>query len=494
MGNINYKQIANNIRVPGVYIELDASKAGSYSQNNRTLLIGQMLSTGSATPLTPVSVHSESEAITLFGAGSVLHRMFVYAQGNNSLQEIWAVPMSDNAAGVVATGSVTFTGTATTADTINLYVAGQNTQTSVAVGDTATVIAGNVAATINANTTLPVTAVATAGTIAFTSKHKGTVGNQVDLRFNYIGSPYEITPTGITTAVTAMSGGLTNPDVTQAIAAIGDEPFEYWVLSFCDLTTSNAINTELNRRWNANVGLFGEAIGAVVGSLSSLQTFGNATNFSHISFVGLYDTPNPAYELAAGVSGTASASLNNDPAVALTNNQVIGILAPPKASRFKNTDRQTLYLNGIACTTADRNGNVFLERLVTNYQVNAAGLPDNALLDINTLATTAYFFRYLDYVLTQKFSNSKLANDNNNLTGGQAVATPTVIKNAIVAVYKDLVNQGIVDNLAEFKKRLVVQRNTLDATRVDVLLPFQIVSPLYIVGIKGELYLQFPSA
>ena len=59
-------------RVPGVYAEVDPSQANTGQFNQRTLLIGQKLSAGTATAGVPYLFSSITDALTAFGAGSQL--------------------------------------------------------------------------------------------------------------------------------------------------------------------------------------------------------------------------------------------------------------------------------------------------------------------------------------------------------------------------------------------------------------------------------------
>jgi phage tail sheath gpL-like len=88
---------------------------------------------------------------------------------------------ADDAAGVLATGTVTVVGTATAAGTICPYVAGQRLTIGVLVGDTATVVAAAIAAAITAAADLPVTAAAALGVVTLTCKWKGATGNDITL-------------------------------------------------------------------------------------------------------------------------------------------------------------------------------------------------------------------------------------------------------------------------------------------------------------------------
>jgi phage tail sheath gpL-like len=58
--------------VPGAYTVVDATHANTATLNQVTLLIGQMLSGGSATANTPVISSGVGNALTAFGTGSQL--------------------------------------------------------------------------------------------------------------------------------------------------------------------------------------------------------------------------------------------------------------------------------------------------------------------------------------------------------------------------------------------------------------------------------------
>ncbi|MBZ4252037.1 hypothetical protein LAJ57_14135, partial [Streptococcus pneumoniae] len=77
------------------------------------------------------------------------------------------------AAGVFATGTLTFTGTPTESGTLNLRVGGRNIQTGITAAQTVAQIATAVAASINADLDGAVTAAAAAGVVTITSRHKG---------------------------------------------------------------------------------------------------------------------------------------------------------------------------------------------------------------------------------------------------------------------------------------------------------------------------------
>jgi len=170
--SVSFNNIPASIRVPLFYAEVDNSQAGYFEQNLKTLLIGQKLAAGSADANVPMLVSRTDEARSLFGQGSMLSRMHDVYRNNDDFGEVWCIALDDAAAGVVATGTVALTGTAISAGALNLYIGAQRVQLAVAANETAASVATALAAAINANAELPVTAEAAAGTVTLTRERR----------------------------------------------------------------------------------------------------------------------------------------------------------------------------------------------------------------------------------------------------------------------------------------------------------------------------------
>lgn len=493
---ISFNNIPSNIRVPLFYAEVDNSRAGFFQQNNRTLIVGQKLSAGSAAANVPVFCSSQDQARSLAGIGSVLERMVGAYRANDGFGEVWILPLDDAGPGVQASGSIAVSGTATAAGTLNIYIAGQRLQVGVSVGDTATAIGTAIANAITANTSLPVTAAAAAGVVTLTAKHKGEVGNDIDLRVNYLGNlGGEATPAGVTVAITAMTGGATNPTLTTAIANLGDEPWDYIVFPYTDATSLNAIGAYLNDTtgtWSYAKQLYGGAFSARRGTVANLQTFGAARNDQHVSVMGFNDSPTPAYEVAAMYGAQAAKSLSIDPARPLQTLPLIGMLPAPTQSRFTLTERNTLLFTGVA-TNYTEAGTVRIERAATTYRQNVWGQADPSYLDVETLFTLAYVLRRLRFNITQKFPRHKLASNGTRFGDGQAIVTPNIIKAEIISSYAELENLGLVENREAFAANLLVERDANDPNRVNVLYPPDLVNQLRVFAVLAQFRLQYPT-
>ena len=179
-----------------------------------------------------------------------------------------------------------------------------------------------------------------------------------------------------------------------------------------------------------------------------------------------------------------------DPARPTQTGELIGITGAPVGERFELSDRNTLLQNGIA-TLKDVSGTVQIERSITTYRVNKYGDTDLSYVDCETLFTTAYVIRYLQGVITSKYGRHKLANDGTNFGPGQAIVTPGIIRAELSVAYAKLERDGIVENAEKFDEYLVVERDSNNVNRMNVLFPPDYVNQLRIFALLNQFRLQY---
>ena len=104
---ISFDGIPSGVRVPWAYIEFNNSNAqqGPSIQPYTTLIMGQKLAAGTQSELELVTVTSEAQARTLFGAGSQIHMMCRKYFQNDLVTPVKVVAIDDHASGVAATGA-----------------------------------------------------------------------------------------------------------------------------------------------------------------------------------------------------------------------------------------------------------------------------------------------------------------------------------------------------------------------------------------------------
>lgn len=477
---ISFNTIPASIRTPGQHIEFDASRAlsGLPAIENRVLLIGQKLSSGSAAALTIAPVGSASQAMSLFGRGSQLARMAAAYFLADGFSEVHAIALDDAEASANATGTLTVTGPATAAGTIALMVAGERVPVGVASGDTAIVIAAAIAAAITARPDLPVTAAVGASpnqhVVTLTARNGGTSGNDIDVRHSHFAG--EALPAGVGLAIVAMAGGATDPALGAVWPVLGDNHYRTIVLGLTDATTLDSAVAELEDRAGSARMLESIGYGARRGTQGQLAAFGAALNSELISVLGIGSSPTCPSQAAAIYAAACGYYSAIDPARPLQTLELKGMVAPKVEVRFTRAQRELLLRDGISTFTVTQSGACLIERAITTYQADDFGIADVSFLDLETPLTLFYLRATLRARIARKFPRHKLAADGTRYGAGQAIVTPSTIRAELLALAREWEEAGLVENLDQYKADLIVERDATDPNRINALVPPDIVN------------------
>lgn len=485
---ITFTLIPDNQRTPGILAEFDNTRAirGLPGIPFRALMVGQKLAAGSQVVDELVRVTSTDNAKDLFGEGSMLHAIARRYFQNNNNTELWAVALADEGGAVAASGEITIGGAPTAAGTLVFYVAGVRLTVAVATSDSASDIATAVVAAITASGDVPVTAVVSGvpEVVDVTAAHAGEAGNDIDMRINYYLG--EVLPAGVTVVFTAMSGGATNPLMTPVITALGEEWFNVIAMPYTDAVALLALETELEDRWGPMRAIEGQAFTMKTGAQGALLTWGDGRNSEFTTAMGVNSSPTPPWEWAGALAGIAAFEARQDPARPYQTLEIKGVMAPAEADRFTQTERNQLLWDGVSTFKVDNDGTVRVERLITTYQENVSGTPDPSFLDVTTLFTLGYLRYSFRARFAQKYPRHKLADDGTRFGTGQSVITPKIAKAEAIALFREWEEAALVENIDQFKADLVVERNANDASRLDFLMPPDIINGLIILAAKIE--------
>lgn len=473
---IAFNAIPLDLRTPGSYVEIDASRArkGLPRFTPRVLFIANREGAAAGAAGALQRCFSPAEIGTRFGARSVLGQMVAAFMAANTSAEVWAIPVADDAAGVAQTGTITFTAAATASGRQYFDMAGRKVSIAIAAGDAIGTMATALAAAINAHKDLPFTAAAALGVVTWTARNKGTQGASIDIRANF--GRGEATPAGVVFAIATGTAGITDPTITAAIAAMGDEPFDAIVVPWTSATNRTALIAELTSRWGPQRMLDGLLFQAMTGSQGSLAAAGAALNSPYETIIGSRAPLQPVWERAAVYAAIVLRYGGEDPARPFQTLALPGITAPAPTDRFSRAERELLLRDGISTSTVDANGVVCLERPITTYQTDASGADDPAYYDLNTLMTISYLRKSLRLRIGTKFPRHKLGNDGTNYAPGQPIVTPKVIRSEILAWFRELEEAGVVEGVDQFKADLQVERDESDPNRVNAILPPDIIN------------------
>lgn len=491
MGDISFPNIPQEIRVPLFYADLDPSNANTGQQSQRALIIGQINTGASGTPDVPQICQGVSATKALAGQGSMLALMTAAYRTRDMFGEVWLLPLEDDAESVAATGSLSFTGAPTDTGVLSLYVGGQLVSLAVSASMTAAQVASALVAQMATLPDLPVTAAVdgtTATKVNLTAKNKGLAGNDIDLQLNYGGTQAgQATPAGLAVTIVAMSEGATNPStLATALANLSDQEFDFIAFPYTDATSLDAMKEFLSTqtgRWSWAEQIYGGAFAAYRGTLGSLTTFGVTRNDEHMSITGFNGSPTPAWVIAADLTAAIAVEMRADPALPLQTVTLATMQAPPLADRFALTDRNTLLYDGISTFDVADDGTISIENQITTYQKNSFGDADDSYLEVETMFTLMYVLRQLKSVVTTKYARKKLVADGTRVVAGTNVVTPSMIKADLIAQYQTMEENGYVQGSAVFAQGLIVQQNSTNPNRVDVLYPAVLIDQLRIFAL-----------
>ncbi len=491
---IPFTNIPSNLRTPLFFAEFDNSQANTATTTQRTLIIGQMLDSSTLPADVPVLVSSAATVAGQCGAGSMLHGQMAAYLANDTAGEIYILPLSDATAMVAATGKITVTTQASATGVISLYIAGIRVQVAVVATDEVAAVATALTAAINTTASLPVTAAAVDAVITLTAKNKGSHGNTIDLRLNYLGSAGgETTPDSLVLTFTPMAGGAGAPELDDALANLQDRTFDFIINPYTDTASLNKIKDFLSDstgRWSYAEQLYGHSFAAQSGTYGQLTSAGELRNDQHASLLGVNGSPTPSYIWSAAYVGAIAQSLRNDPGRPLQTLAISGVLAPPLASRFTLTERNNLLHSGISTVTTTDDGTVQVENIITTYQKNKYGAEDDSYLQIETLFLLMFVTRFLRTQVTSKFARMKLAADGTRFAPGSAIITPNVIRAELIAQYQTLEFNGYVQDAKGFAKGLKVEKSASNPNRVDVLWTGVLINQLRIFAVLNQFRLQ----
>lgn len=504
--SVAFNNMPADNRVPLFYAEINAGGV-SYSGRSRQVLIGHKTTAGTAAAGL-VNIGG-SDPVGLFGFGSMLADQALYARRHDPVGEIYALVVAEPT-GTAASGTVTFTGPATANGSIDVFIAGEKLQVAVTSGDTATMLGDALVAAIakgyvkfNRRMGFPVTAANAAGTVTLTARHKGTVGNGITLATGLEGGSI---PAGVTVALSAatLASGAGDLDLVASLALLGNAAAEWITGPWNSTTQLNATRDFLassgSGRWAPTVQKHGHYTTAIQDTLSNLTSFGAGRNDAHATILGTRGLTHAPWVIAAIANGIIARSKNLGASLGeaieiarpLQTLVMEGLRAPAAvADEWDQTDRNTLYANGIAAYSVGGDGQLRMDRTVTTWQTNAYGTPDTTFLDVETLAISAYVSRFFRQRIETLYPRHVLKDDNpRNLQG---VVTPAQARSALIHGYNELYAAGIVEKPELFARYVIVERSG-DSNRLNAYLPIDVANQLRVFAANVTIFPELTAA
>lgn len=469
--NIAFDNIPASIRKPGKYFEFNNRLAVRTLPSNlqRVLIVAQMTTTTVGLAQSIIQVFDADTAAGLFGRGSQAHRMVKGAIIANPYLQLYVLPVADNAAGIAAAATITYTGPAAASGSVYVNIAATELVIPVTAADTPTVIAAAVAAAVNAKIDLGVTALAALGVVTLTARNKGLAGNNVKLAAT-------ASATGVTAVATAFTAGLNDADITVALAAAAQGGHEILVVPYQLQASVLPLRAHLNfvsgpMEQRRAIGVF-----ALTSTLATATTLAPLLNAERLTMACLPGTFTPAEEVAAGYAAVIAGE--EDPARPL-NTLVLGNVAPPPiASRLLRTEQESALNNGVTPLQVGPGEVVQIVRAITTYILNPGGVNDISWLDLTTIRTMDYVAKACRERIELRFPRDKLS-----------ARTPPKVRSELLDVLHKLEELEIVEEVEANKDGLIVERDSQDPNRLDAKIPVDVVNGLHVFAGRLDLLL-----
>jgi phage tail sheath gpL-like len=492
--------ISESWKLPLFFAVVDGSQAGNLTQDQPALIVGQMLPSGVGQVNVPTPIGSLSQAQHLYGVGSMVERMAAAFFAINTTQNLWIAAVADPTSGVAATGSITINTTATASGVVYLYIAGQLVTINAYTTDTPAIVATRLGAAINAKTSLPVTAVVDATTTSklnLTCKWTGDTGNDHQISFNYLGLyGGQSFPTGFTASVAPLAGGTGQPDFTAIISNIQSQSFYHVAMPYNDTASLAAWDSEYGfgavGRWSYTRQQYGWIYNALRADYADALVWGEAHNSAVTTTMLIEPTmPSPIYAVTAAYCANGAYYLLDDPARPLQTLPLSGILPALPHDRFSQSELNNLTNNGLAIQATNSNGVPLIVREALQYQLNAYGQADTAFALVTILSNLAALMSRMKSAITSKYPRHKLAPDGTKFGAGSAIVTPSAIKAELVSEAIQAVNEGLMSNITAFTSNLIVEIDSQNPNRVNVLYPPQLMGQLRQVAVLNQFRLLY---
>lgn len=450
-----------NFLVPFTAAKIDFSRAirGMRGMPRRLLLVGHKLTAGSATTGAISTISTEADAVEKYGEGSVLVQMWRAAKANADLGlPIDCIAINTGVSAVAATSvmAVSTAGSGPNAPgEVMVYIGGVRVAIGVSTVDTAAVIAQRLAAAINANTRLPVTASATTTNVTLTARTAGLIGNDIDLRTVHY--PDDKMASGVSVTTPAFANGAVAPNVSPVLTAMGLYRATEIVCPFTDSTNMGLLEAEMDARWRANNMQDGAICTAMRGTEAAITTWLNTRNSPHVHTIATTkDCTNP-WETAAMAGAVIESMANIDPAVPHTDATLVGYMGPRSGEHFTIDQVNNLLVAGASPLRIRQDGTGALLRMVTNYTQTGSGAADRSMAELAWIKTMSYYRWFVVTEFMIKYSGYKLAEYIDEPIPGQKIMTRELGEEIMIGIYKNFCDVALCQNADYYKKTLVVE-------------------------------------
>ena len=448
------------VSFPRVTTTISGAVVQVAQQPQKILVVSQKVAAGTAVS-GALNENIQANANTLAGINSVGAEVVRAVRAVNEDTQVDAIFL-DDATGTPAAGAIDFTGsTATESGELTIILGSErNHKLSVAVtsGDAATAIGDALVAAIVADTSILVAGVNTTGDVALTFANDGTIGNDF---------PIEVRGevAGVTIALTAMTGGATDPTFTGVFDVVEGTRYQTILWSWAEDVTE--LTTLVDARFNVTDDIL-DGLGYVgksdtlsnhlsaVGALNSYINYTTVKVESTATLEGAASVEMPVVMSAyagslraakltdgvaiaslnvgdSGLDGIGGAALASRP---LANTPVFEMVPLRQGRGWSRLEIAQLNAVGGSVIGNNRAGNqvVLGEQLTTRN--TSGGSPDDSFKFVNYFDTSVNIREFYSNQLRSRYGQSRLTDG--SPIAGRPMANKRNIEAALIEFYDTL--------------------------------------------------------
>jgi phage tail sheath gpL-like len=474
-----------NDRTPGhyAYVRWAQGDSSGGTAPYRALIIANKLSTGTASdgyvygPDTVVPLSGASDAATLFGARSEAANMYRHFIAVNPTTPCYVITVPESS-GSKATGTISVSGTSTTACAVRIFLnANEHVDASVVAGDSNTTIASAIATAINSKPEWCITASASGANVTVTAVQKGERGNSIRISALVLpnGSSISVSPS----VRTNLTGGTGSDDNSDALDVVLSQRFYYIVSAANDSTQLGALVTQVETQALPNPGIRQRVIAGSASSLAVANALATTINAPRAEIVWLAQSDWTPSELAAHQAGVIA--LNEDGENFRTNLAGYGnspnergtwrVPAPLSGASPTHNEINSAINNGLSPIRVLPNGRTSLVNRFTTYTLNGSNV-DYRIADSHKVTVADKFTDDWLAECAARFNGKKIGDDPGaNEFEAPDVVTPRKFKMAIISILRAYESRALLENVSTTISRLVVTRA---GSRMQCIVPLDI--------------------
>jgi phage tail sheath gpL-like len=469
--------ISDSNRVPGTYtlVSLGVGVRSSGGVTRHVVCFGNMTSAGAATVGVEYDVFSEDDARALFGAGSELFLMCQAAILANPGVALKAIAITESA-GAAATGTIVYTGPATSSGTRGVTVLGEEIQVAVNSADTATVVGAAVAAAINAKTDWPVTATAATGTVTITAKNKGPRGNSLAVRErNISGTGIAATPP----ATGYLTSGASSDDPQAALDAIASVKRRYLVSPYQDATNLTKFKTHVNAEKAPEVGHRKQCVFASIDTLANTTTVATGLNEPRMQCAWQYLADQPPSIVAAAVAARRAARESTNTGYNF-DGEIVSSVKPHylKTNQPINSQLVSALNNGITPLQSANDGSVSIVRSITTRSRDSLSNVDYRVLDTSKVSVPDDGADRFELTFADRYVGFNASQDPpDGAVAPSGVLTPSLCRDTAYEILSQMESEGLLEvgSVEARKAQILFELSTSAAGRFNGVLPMDVI-------------------